>query len=54
MAFDKSGSYLAVGGTDVRVYTAKKTTLLATLSDHTATVTSVRPAYDPSSAARRC
>ena len=43
VAFDKSGSYLAVGGTDVRVYTAKKTTLLATLSDHTATVNSVRP-----------
>ena len=38
VTFDKSGSYLAIGGTDVRVYTAKKGTLLATLTDHTCSI----------------
>ena len=39
LAFDQSGSYLAVGGTDVRIYLSKQWTELAVFNDHTAAVT---------------
>ncbi|KAJ1966755.1 hypothetical protein H4R34_006472, partial [Dimargaris verticillata] len=41
-AFDYSGSYLAVGGVDVRIYQAKTWRLLATFDDNHAVVTGVR------------
>jgi pre-mRNA-processing factor 19 len=42
LSFDYSGSYLAVAGTDVRVYHAKQWDLLQTFTDHTALATGVR------------
>jgi len=41
LRFDHSGTYLAVGGTDVRVYLCKKWTELTVLNDHTAQATGV-------------
>lgn len=41
LAFDQSGSYLAVGGTDVRIYSSKQWTELAVFKDHTAAATGV-------------
>ncbi|XP_023322006.1 pre-mRNA-processing factor 19-like [Eurytemora carolleeae] len=40
--FDTSGTYLAVAGTDVRVYLCKQWTELLVMQDHTATATGVR------------
>jgi len=42
LCFDTSGTYLAVAGTDVRVYLCKQWTELLTKRDHTATATGVR------------
>jgi len=42
LCFDSSGTYLAVAGSDVRVYHCKKWTELKVLSEHTAMATGVR------------
>ncbi len=42
LCFDQSGSYLAVAGTDVRVYLCKQWTELKVFNDHTAMATGVR------------
>ncbi|XP_065890470.1 pre-mRNA-processing factor 19-like [Dysidea avara] len=42
ITFDQSGTYLAVGGSDVRVYLCKQWTLLKTLTDHSGVVTGVK------------
>jgi len=42
LCFDQSGSYLAVAGTDVRVYQCKQWQELCVLSDHTEPATGVR------------
>jgi len=42
LCFDSSGTYLAVAGTDVRVYLCKQWNELLTMRDHTATATGVR------------
>jgi len=42
LCFDTSGTYLAVAGTDVRVYLCKQWIELLTKRDHTATATGVR------------
>ncbi|XP_070205537.1 pre-mRNA-processing factor 19-like isoform X2 [Littorina saxatilis] len=42
LCFDQSGTYLAVAGTDVRVYLCKQWNELAVFNDHTATATGVR------------
>ncbi|ODM87373.1 Pre-mRNA-processing factor 19 [Orchesella cincta] len=39
VAFDYSGSYLALAGSDVRVYACKSWNELAIFSEHTATAT---------------
>merc|ERR1712226_301938 len=41
LCFDKSGTYLAVAGTDVRVYLCKQGNELAAFGDHTAMATGV-------------
>ncbi|CAG9862066.1 unnamed protein product [Phyllotreta striolata] len=42
LCFDQSGTYLAVAGTDVRVYLCKQWQELKVFNDHTATATGVR------------
>ncbi|EZA46855.1 Pre-mRNA-processing factor, partial [Ooceraea biroi] len=42
ICFDQSGTYLAVAGTDVRVYLCKQWQELKVLNDHTAAATGVR------------
>ena len=42
LCFDRSGTYLAVAGTDVRVYLCKQWTDLKVFQDHTAMATGVR------------
>jgi len=42
LSFDSSGSYLAVAGSDVRVYLCKQWDVLKVLSEHTAMATGVR------------
>ncbi|CAG9829735.1 unnamed protein product [Diabrotica balteata] len=42
LCFDQSGAYLAVAGTDVRVYLCKQWQELKVFNDHTATATGVR------------
>ncbi|XP_069135303.1 pre-mRNA-processing factor 19-like [Argopecten irradians] len=42
LSFDQSGTYLAVAGTDVRVYLCKQWQDLVVFNDHTATATGVR------------
>ncbi|XP_043198243.1 pre-mRNA-processing factor 19-like isoform X1 [Amphibalanus amphitrite] len=42
LCFDQSGTYLAVAGTDVRVYMCKQWLELVTFTDHTALATGVR------------
>ena len=42
LSFDSSGSYLAVAGTDVRVFLCKQWNELLVSHDHTATATGVR------------
>jgi len=42
LCFDSSGTYLAVAGTDVRVYLCKQWNELLTMKDHTATATGIR------------
>ena len=42
LSFDRSGSYLAVAGTDVRVFLCKQWNELLVMHDHTATATGVR------------
>lgn len=42
LCFDQSGAYLAVAGTDVRVYLCKQWQQLAAFTDHTALATGVR------------
>jgi pre-mRNA-processing factor 19 len=42
LCFDQSGSYLAVAGTDVRVYLCKQWIDLKVFNDHTAMATGVR------------
>jgi len=42
LSFDQSGTYLAVAGTDVRVYLCKQWTDLKVFQDHTAMATGVR------------
>jgi len=42
LCFDSSGTYLAVGGSDVRVYLCKQWTDLKVFNDHTAMATGVR------------
>ena len=42
LCFDSSGSYLAVAGSDVRVYLCKQWETLKVVSEHTAIATGVR------------
>ncbi|RZC33488.1 pre-mRNA-processing factor 19, partial [Asbolus verrucosus] len=42
LCFDQSGTYLAVAGTDIRVYLCKQWQELKVFNDHTATATGVR------------
>ncbi|CAE1281107.1 PRPF19 [Acanthosepion pharaonis] len=42
LCFDQSGTYLAVAGTDVRIYLCKQWQDLAVFNDHTAAATGVR------------
>ncbi|XP_069985485.1 pre-mRNA-processing factor 19 isoform X2 [Penaeus vannamei] len=42
LCFDQSGTYLAVAGTDVRVYLCKQWTDLRVFNDHTAMATGIR------------
>lgn len=42
LCFDQSGTYLAVAGTDVRLYLCKQWQELKVFNDHTATATGVR------------
>lgn len=42
LCFDQSGTYLAVAGTDVRIYLCKQWEALKTFNDHTALATGVR------------
>jgi len=42
LAFDYSGTYLAVGANDVRIYAGKQFTHVTTLDKHTAQVTGLR------------
>lgn len=42
LCFDQSGTYLAVAGSDVRVYLCKQWSELRVFNDHTATATGVR------------
>ena len=42
LCFDQSGTYLAVAGTDVRVYLCKQWETLKTFNDHTALAMGVR------------
>ncbi|CAG2168921.1 unnamed protein product [Oppiella nova] len=46
LCFDQSGTYLAVAGTDVRVYISKQWENLKTFTDHTAAATGVRFGHD--------
>ncbi|KAF2362098.1 WD40 repeat [Trinorchestia longiramus] len=51
LCFDRSGTYLAVAGSDVRVYLCKQWTDLRVFTDHTALATGVRFAADAASLA---
>ncbi|KAA0203070.1 hypothetical protein HAZT_HAZT004192 [Hyalella azteca] len=51
LCFDRSGTYLAVAGTDVRVYLCKQWTELRVFTDHTALATGVRFSADAASLA---
>ncbi len=42
LCFDQSGTYLALAGSDVRVYLSRQWTELKVFNDHTATATGVR------------
>ncbi|XP_060528507.1 pre-mRNA-processing factor 19 [Cylas formicarius] len=42
LCFDQSGTYLAIAGTDVRIYLCKQWQELKVFNDHTATATGVR------------
>lgn len=42
LCFDQSGTYLAVAGTDVRIYLCKQWESLKTFNDHTALAMGVR------------
>lgn len=42
VSFDHSGTYLAVAGSDVRIYLCKQWTELKVFNDHTAAATGVR------------
>merc|ERR1719481_712297 len=42
LCFDSSGTYLAVAGSDVRVYLCKQWNELKVMNDHTAAATGVR------------
>ena len=42
VAFDQSGTYLAIAGSDVRVFLCKQWTELKTFNEHTAIATGVR------------
>ncbi|XP_012566859.1 pre-mRNA-processing factor 19 isoform X1 [Hydra vulgaris] len=42
LAFDKSGNYLAVAGTNIQIYVVKQWDLLRTITDHTGIVTGVK------------
>jgi pre-mRNA-processing factor 19 len=42
LCFDQSGTYLAIAGTDVRIYLCKQWETLKTFNDHTALAMGVR------------
>lgn len=42
LSFDQSGSYLAIAGTDIRIYMCKQWQEIKTFNDHTALATGVR------------
>lgn len=42
LAFDKSGNYLAVAGSNIQLYVVKQWDLLTTITEHTGLVTSVK------------
>ncbi|KAH9499388.1 Pre-mRNA-processing factor 19 [Bulinus truncatus] len=48
LCFDQSGTYLAVAGSDVRVYLCKQWSELAVFNDHTAAATGVRFGHNSS------
>lgn len=48
LSFDQTGNYLAVGGTDVRIYFSKQWENIKTFVDHTALATGVRFAQNAS------
>lgn len=48
LCFDQTGTYLAVSGTDVRVYISKQWEVIKTFADHTALSTGVRFAHNVS------
>lgn len=48
LAFDKSGNYLAVAGTNIQLYVAKQWDLLRTLTEHTGLVTAAKFGKDAS------
>lgn len=46
LCFDQSGSYLAIAGTDIRIYMCKQWQEIKTFNDHTALATGVRFGYN--------